>query len=181
MTASPPADQPAKETCFGLSGIALMGGLEDQPADHIGEVNEMVDLAELKRLAEAATPGPWGAFDHYCGRDPETAGQYAQSRLVGPGRFDTVAEVRQGNDDILGSVDANAAFIAAANPAAVLSLLDLIARQQETIRADGEALVAILEVSGDRAAAGFNESGRLGRINDRVRARLSAHQPKEPK
>lgn len=63
---------------------------------------------------EAHTPGPWLVFDHYCGRDPETAGEYAGTRLIGLGQYDTIAEVRQGSDDVPGDVDANARLIAAA-------------------------------------------------------------------
>lgn len=60
------------------------------------------------------TPGPWLVFDHYCGRDPKTAGEYANHRIVGIGQFDTVAEVRHGHDEIEGDVDANAHLISAA-------------------------------------------------------------------
>jgi hypothetical protein len=60
------------------------------------------------------TEGPWQVFPHYCGTNPDLAGEYARTRLIGLGQFETVAEVRHGSDDIAGDVDANAHLIAAA-------------------------------------------------------------------
>ena len=85
-------------------------------------------LAELRRLAEAATPGPWyldgpwwyGDDDSaYCISTAEDAGRIAVT--IAPPRyiFGGEREVR----------DANARFIAAANPAAVLALLDAAAER----------------------------------------------------
>ena len=88
------------------------------------------DVAELRRLAEAATPGPWyldgpwwyGDDDSaYCISTAEDAGRIAVT--IAPPRyiFGGEREVR----------DANARFIAAANPAAVLGLLDHLAHMTE--------------------------------------------------
>ena len=85
--------------------------------------HETPDVAELRRLAEAATPGPWyldgpwwyGDDDSaYCISTAEDAGRIAVT--IAPPRyiFGGEREVR----------DANARFIAAANPAVVLALLD---------------------------------------------------------
>ena len=90
---------------------------ETVPARH-----ETPDVTELRRLAEAATPGPWyldgpwwyGDDDSaYCISTAEDAGRIAVT--IAPPRyiFGGEREVR----------DANARFIAAANPAAVLALL----------------------------------------------------------
>ena len=95
------------------------------------------DLTELRRLAEAATPGPWyldgpwwyGDDDSaYCISTAEDAGRIAVT--IAPPRyiFGGEREVR----------DANARFIAAANPAAVLALLaerDALAAKVERVRA----------------------------------------------
>lgn len=86
---------------------------------------------EMLEIAKAATQGEWKAFDHYCGRDPETAGEYANVRLIGLGQFETLAEVRHGSDDIEGDVDANAKHIATFNPARVIALLGRLKASEE--------------------------------------------------
>ena len=75
------------------------------------------DHAELARLAEAATPGPWidGPPAWFRGRRSEEDGKRPIHR---PGHPGTMANV-YGKE--------NAAFIAAANPATVLALLAEIA------------------------------------------------------
>ncbi|MBD1555239.1 ead/Ea22-like family protein [Pseudomonas typographi] len=66
-----------------------------------------IDYAELKRLAEAATPGPWSArTDDLC---------YAVTTL---GRFRIIVGSAPADDP-----EPDALFIAAANPAAVLELI----------------------------------------------------------
>jgi len=67
-------------------------------------------IEELERLEAAATPGEWFAFETYTGEE----GAFE----VGPGEFDTVAHVRQGNDELTGDAKSNAAFIAAIRNAA---------------------------------------------------------------
>lgn len=62
------------------------------------------------------TAGDWRVFDHYCGRDPVTAGEYANTRLIGLSQFHTIAEVRHGSTDVSGDVDANAQLLASAKP-----------------------------------------------------------------
>ena len=105
-------------------------------------------LAELRRLAEAATPGPWyldgpwwyGDDDSaYCISTAEDAGRIAVT--IAPPRyiFGGEREVR----------DANARFIAAANPAVVLALLDRLAHMREArdnARAEVERLAGEQEV-----------------------------------
>ena len=66
-----------------------------------------MDLENLRKLAEAATPGPW-VVEGY--------------RIFQQGG-EIVAHVEPGSRD----------FIAAANPQAVLALLDLIKRQREAL------------------------------------------------
>lgn len=88
-----------------------------------------VDVAALRALAEAATPGPWTTEDS---RNAAGLARVWQLRGVG------IAECRvRGADN-----HHDAAFIAAANPTAVLALLDEI----ETLRAK----VARVEALADR-------------------------------
>lgn len=68
----------------------------------------MSDYSELKRLAEAATPGPW-AYDgsYVCPARTEDGTTYVEL-------WRSIADCHQPE---------NTKFIAAANPAAVLALL----------------------------------------------------------
>lgn len=78
-----------------------------------------MDLAELRRLAEAATPGPWKARQGY-GPDEFEPGGYKYVQF-GP----TEAKAGGYGTDQLTPV--NAEYIAAANPATILALLNRIA------------------------------------------------------
>ena len=81
-----------------------------------------MNIEELKRLAEAATPGPWVSHPK---------GYYgAVCRADDP--YDLVAVTHgQRRNNVL----ANEAYIAAANPAAILELIAKIDRAQAEIRA----------------------------------------------
>ena len=71
----------------------------------------MIDINELRRLAQAATPGPW----------------VSQGRYIGtPSHMSYIGEVRDqcGNWSDTEKSRADSAFIAAANPAAITELLD---------------------------------------------------------
>ena len=85
------------------------------------------DLAELRRLAEAATPGPW-----------ESDGLEVCQHWSLPEPWHAVvnAEISCGPYCYGGSVrpierDADAAYIAALSPAVVLALLDAAAERDE--------------------------------------------------
>lgn len=86
----------------------------------------MIDTKELRRVAEVATPGPW----------------------VQRGRADPtmVLESRNGYrvaDCLYGEhpcTSPDAEFIAAANPATVLALLDRVERLEKSITAHKEAM-----------------------------------------
>ena len=94
-------------------------------------------LAELRRLAEAATPGPWEAFGAVDGRRGE--------RWLGV-TTDMRATESARAGDVFAAQDCtrqDALFIAAANPAAVLALLDHLAHMREArdnARAERDAL-----------------------------------------
>ena len=86
---------------------------ETVPARH-----ETPDLAELRRLAEAATPGPWEAFGAVDGRRGERwLGVTTDMRAIESARAGDVFAAQN-------CTRQDALFIAAANPAAVLALLD---------------------------------------------------------
>lgn len=61
-------------------------------------------LADPKALAERASKGPFKSFPHYSGT-PEMF-------LVGVGQFETIADVRRGDGDIEGDMEATAALLA---------------------------------------------------------------------
>ena len=73
--------------------------------------HETADVAELRALAEDADAGPWGQTDYYDEDDG------CVCHLVHSGDADQFRVA-------LGLQEYNAAFIAAANPATVLALLD---------------------------------------------------------
>lgn len=79
--------------------------------------DKLVDLNKLEQLARAATPGPWAHVPVY----PNGFTGTAQSGWTVANGYDRLAEL-----DIVREADA--AFIAAANPAAVLELLAEIDR-----------------------------------------------------
>jgi len=108
----------------------------------------MTDYTELKRLAEAATPGPWSA-----GEEHESTS--FQGYTVGDAEG-WIAVFGTANDD-----GRNAAFMAAANPAAILALIAeneqfrvdranamddacLIAGEREQLKAEVDRLNALI-------------------------------------
>ena len=112
--------------------------------------HETPDVAELRRLAEAATPGPWEAFGAVDGRRGE--------RWLGV-TTDMRATESARAGDVFAAQDCtrqDALFIAAANPAAVLGLLDHLAHMREArdnARAEVERLTAVVEAVREYAAA----------------------------
>ena len=80
----------------------------------------MTDTKELRKLAEAATPGPWNYYD-----DSLSTGRI---EIVAPGK--TVTRIYRSVPEEDG---ANAEFIAAANPQTIIALLDTIEAQAAEI------------------------------------------------
>lgn len=102
------------------------------------DINEAakVDLAELRKLAEAATPGPWRG-DRYDGT--------VKYDLLGA-NDEPVISGDNGNSDhgpygIRNESDEK--FLMAANPAVVLALLDTIASQRQVIAGQDELATAL--------------------------------------
>lgn len=91
-------------------------------------VSEMTPdrLAELRQIAEAATPGPWEAW-----QNPEYAGWWVQRRDRDAGESVPRWRVR-----VLGhNPKANAEHIASFDPPTVLAMLDEIERLRQTVGA----------------------------------------------
>ena len=98
------------------------------------------DLAELRRLAEAATPGPWRT-------------EY----LMGAGNdlLTAIIAGRATPDDlrVIGSTlaERDGKFVAAASPAVVLALLD----ERDALAAKVERVRALHKSSGDAETQGY--------------------------
>ena len=97
----------------------------------------MIDIKELRRLAQAATPGEWkhiykeGWHHAKVVRDCEHSNSGAICKIPNSSRVDDTDPL------------ANLLFIVAANPSAIMSLLDHIEQQQAEIarlRKDAERL-----------------------------------------
>lgn len=114
-----------------------------------------VDLDKLEQLARAATPGPWEARG---GTHQVVAGQ-------GEGRDGVVATAREYSD-----VD----FIAAANPAAVLELVQRLRAAER--RNEGLAAKA-REAIGDRTIEAFIERAQVldAIVRDLATSRLAMY------
>jgi len=92
--------------------------------NHSGDATDMVDHAELARLAEAATKGPWVCKEGSTSY-PECDDKDFWSVVLSPAGKEivTLHERYASKSDDRGDYDFDAAFIAAANPATVLALL----------------------------------------------------------
>lgn len=87
----------------------------------------MIDTNELRKLCTSATPGPWHT---------SAPSEHAVWYDIKDGRY-LIADTSSGFTD-----DGNAEYIAAANPATVLALLDEIDRSIGTIDIVSAALFA---------------------------------------
>jgi hypothetical protein len=81
-----------------------------------------INLDDLERLAKAATPGPWENRSGFV-RSSGGGSIYVGDDVTITTSCDWVAECRDG--EAFYNWQANAAFIAAANPAVVLELIRL--------------------------------------------------------
>ncbi|MFK1194740.1 ead/Ea22-like family protein [Pseudomonas aeruginosa] len=91
----------------------------------------MTDHAELRRLAKAATPGPWTLYvpEDYQGPDelPGYGVECAEGRAIVWGALEPETGCQ---------FDRDAEFIAAANPQAILAMLDEIDRLRSRLEID---------------------------------------------
>ena len=150
----------------------------------------MIDINELRRLAQAATPGPWKMLPVGDGR---------QKFAVANSEFLSILTVTDEGGATFGTVydDADARFIAAANPATVIELLDRIeaaesdcleqARQNGMGASREAALMAKLEaaenertIDEQRVADLMAELNRVGQENEELRAKVEAMEKQGP-
>lgn len=89
----------------------------------------MTDTAELRKLAEAATPGPW--VHHYPSDNPLDCFRVFMPELPYAGA-ETIGDSARAIDD--------ARFISAFNPQTAIALLDEIAALKEKVKRQAEAL-----------------------------------------
>ena len=115
----------------------------------------MTDRNHLRRVAEAATLGPWTAT---AWNGTEEGGWAA----IGPHHLGEIDEDDGPGSPSFDKAMADAAFIAAANPAAVLELLDRIAALEALLR---EALPYVRYYRDKGACAGREESELVKHIN----------------
>lgn len=145
-----------------------------------------IDTAELRKLALAATPGPWV--------DNRNLGWvFPQTQVEAPDIGLKVAVLRNGELDVsctIGKAElewANAAYIAAANPKAILALLDALdARQPAPVKPEGqsvrdqaledaaEAALYMTEVPGDLMGSPCPEMQRIANRGIRIAQAIRA-------
>ena len=82
----------------------------------------MIDINELRRLAQAATPGPWQFWHGWVAANIDNDGGVVVAERPTPsgGKYQA-------------KVDANFKFIAAANPATVIELLDRLEAAEKAV------------------------------------------------
>ena len=121
-----------------------------------------IDTNELRRLAQAATPGPWyvtGKLTRYVEALID-GGPIQEVAACGPTKADGGYGPQQ---------EANARLIAAANPAAISELLD---RLEEAEKERGSAMMLV-----DRLALALNTSNHE---RDALRAKSAEMEQQEP-
>ena len=122
----------------------------------------MIDINELRRLAQAATPGPWyvtGKLTRYVEALID-GGLIQEVAACGPTKADGGYGPQQ---------EVNARLIAAANPAAISELLD---RLEEAEKERGSAMMLV-----DRLALALNTSNHE---RDALRAKIAEMERQEP-
>ena len=129
----------------------------------------MIDIKELRRLAQAATPGPWKMLPVGDGR---------QKFAVANSEFLSILTVTDEGGATFGTVydDADARFIAAANPATVIELLD---RLEAAEKSDAESIAMYRNARDER-------DWNVERLEDAIeeltalRAKIEAMEKQEP-
>ena len=122
----------------------------------------MLDINELRRLAQAATPGPWyvtGKLTRYVEALID-GGLIQEVAACGPTKADGGYGPQQ---------EANARLIAAANPAAISEILD---RLEAAEKERGSAMMLV-----DRLALALNTSNHE---RDALRAKIAEMEQQEP-
>ena len=117
----------------------------------------MIDINKLRRLAQAATPGPWHAT-----KSVETNSWAVWSDTT------RLMELRPTKTVDMYLVSNTAAFIAAANPAAISELLDRL----EAAESDGLEQARLNGMGGEREAALLSKLEAAEKERDALRAEL---------
>lgn len=117
----------------------------------------MTDLAELKRLAEAATSGPWEKRSYQSGTVCVVMREWIGPKTKEYGHGFLAAHMTAYNIDfqdehlIDAEKNATASFIAAANPAAILSLIERVEKAEAELlemQKDEASLLLIAHLDG---------------------------------
>lgn len=103
----------------------------------------MTDLTTLRQLAEAATPGPWDVYGAVVW-SPDARSVIAGASATEP--TSGVVEYERPKWSAINQPARNAAYIAAANPQAILALLDRLERA-ETLVAQCKATLEAMHPS----------------------------------
>lgn len=125
----------------------------------------MIDINELRRLAQAATPGPWQFWHGWVAANIDNDGGVVVAERPTPsgGKYQA-------------KVDANFKFIAAANPAAINELLDRL----EAAESDGLEQARLNGMGGEREAALLSKLEAAGKERDALRAKIEQMEKQEP-
>ena len=90
-----------------------------------------LDLIELRKIAEAATQGPWGVYDANEGMSPPRPyWSVANDEFHNPTNYDALAII---DISVNYGVKADAAHIAAFDPPTVIALIGELGRLRETL------------------------------------------------
>ncbi len=113
-----------------IARVRKMEARKPLPAMNDGEV------AALEQLAHAATPGPWHWVNPWDDMPRDAGAERSSLRTVAEHQDRTGGSLPDFiiTGDLMDQADENAAFMAAANPAAVLALIALVRRAEDTVR-----------------------------------------------
>ncbi|MGI0560472.1 ead/Ea22-like family protein [Pseudomonas aeruginosa] len=125
----------------------------------------MTDHAELRRLAKAATPGPWTLYVPEDYQGPEELPGYGVECAEGRAIVWGALEPETGCQ-----FDRDAEFIAAANPQAILRLIEEV----EKLRADTSSMRGSLKANSKCTKKLIKDGARAAKERDRLRAENEA-------
>lgn len=138
------------------------------------------EVARLRELAEAATPGPWGVGNRlHIGTNVEqtSRGNFTYGWLIAEVQDDDYRDFGGSISDVedwpecLGDAETDAAFIAAADPPTILALLaalDEARAETERLTENYEFMISTAAKNGARAVAAEAEVATLRETLRRV-------------
>lgn len=122
-------------------------GLHPHQASDAERAGEPGDFSKMKAIAEAATPGPWAAITQSGGGRVEGAGPLGIS--IAWCGSSTAAGIHGSYSISGGEAAVNAAFIVAAQPAAVLSLIKRVEEAEAVLAGTLSSMVSMSEENAD--------------------------------